>query len=165
MREYKYLETRVITYINSLINEENFSEEVFHKWLLENNVEFKSNPNTYVMSCFKKELEDGKFRPRVPVISVIPLFNDMRSKKIKVHNDDTQYISLMEQHLLVTHQVELDELKELNKKAIEYIAKKDKPSTKDFINVFVNSKRHFDLARVEKGQIKNGTDNKTKSNV
>lgn len=147
--KYQYkLQPRVIEFIENLIKDHKdlFSEETFYSWYRDNNIEFKSNPDTYVLKVFERELLNGKFKPIVKIPNCEPMFKDMRERGVKVIEEDTLYISIMEKHLVNEGQLTRDELMELNHLAVDYIIQKyEQPNTGHFIEVFKKSKRHFNF--------------------
>ena len=128
--------------INNLITDTNFDKEIFDNWLKNNNVSFKSNPNSYIRKIFGELLARGVFRPKKYEISVEPLLLEMREKKITYTEEDTMFIYVMETYIIDHKIVSIKEVVDYNHKAIAFILeKKPKPTAKDFIEVFRKSKK------------------------
>lgn len=145
MIHINYLDEITNSFINSIINESNFNLETFNKWVDDNYIKTKNNPNAYVRKIFQKELEKGTFTNNTPAIEYVPnctlLFNAMRENGIKVIPNDTLYIHLLENYLLDKKILTPDELIENNHGGIKYLLDKIKePTSTDFINAFKRSK-------------------------
>lgn len=145
MIHINYLDEITNSFINSIINESNFNLETFEKWVDDNYIKTKNNPNAYVRKIFQKELEKGTFTNNTPAIEYVPnctlLFNAMRENGIEVIPNDTLYIQLLENYLLDKKILTPDELIENNHGGIKYLLDKIKePTSTDFINAFKRSK-------------------------
>lgn len=145
MIHINYLDEITNSFINSIINESNFNLETFNKWVDDNYIKTKNNPNAYVRKIFQKELEKGTFMSNAPKIEYVPnctlLFNAMRENGIEVIPNDTLYIQLLENYLLDKKILTPDELIENNHGGIKYLLDKIKePTSSDFINAFKRSK-------------------------
>ena len=145
MIHINYLDEITNSFINSFINDNNFDLEIFNKWVNDNYIKTKNNPNAYVRKIFQKELEKGTFMNNTPKIEYVPsctlLFNAMREKGIKVIPNDTLYIQIFENYLLDKKILTPDELIENNHGGIKFLLDKIKePTSTDFINAFKRSK-------------------------
>jgi hypothetical protein len=126
-----YIDNAVINYIATIceaISENDFDEERFKEWLDLNDVEHKTNPSAYVKACFKRELENGRFKPK-PIVSYIPntqeLINEMRNKEIVILVDDTDWLNVAWWHILNEYKLPIDECKKLNRSILKYMKTKE----------------------------------------
>jgi len=122
-----YINEYVINYINGILTmtkEEDFSEEVFNDWLVIKDIEQKNNPNAYLKSCFKKELDNGTFKPKA-IVNYVPntqvLINALRDKGVCVLADESVWLSVVWQNILNNNYLSIEECVELNRKILMYM--------------------------------------------
>ncbi len=119
-----------------------FNCEKFANWFVEKNVCFKNSPLGFLTKCGFEDIERGAFDDfdmETASLDMQPLINAMRTNKIDVDKSDAVYIYVIEEHLLKRGLMPLEDLREWNHKAVDYLANKDK-TTKDFIYLFKNTK-------------------------
>lgn len=138
-----YISIDVINYINGTLkttNEDDFEEETFNEWLIIKDIEHKNNPNAYLRSCFKKELEKGTFKPKAKV-NYIPntqvLINAMRDKGICVMANDSVWLSVVWEHIIKWKELDIEECQELNHKILDYMG--ENKTIEDYKKLLMNS--------------------------
>ena len=143
--KYTYLDERIIDYINYLTKDKSdFDETMFSEWLAKNDVENKNNPSGYIRSCFKKELENGTFKPKPQerlddfeiLASVMPtLYKYLPMFDIDVKqgfDDETFFVENLQLYLIKNKILTIDELNILNSKVMSYIADFENPKLTDY---------------------------------
>ena len=119
-QEYTYLSDTVIEIINGLIKDlTDFDEDKFLNWLIEKKIETKNNPSAYVRSCFKKELESGRFNSDVNEMSdtetiniaMHPFCNALREMGIEELGDSTFFAEESCLYILKHKVLTIDELR------------------------------------------------------
>ena len=136
VRQYKYLSSNVINYINEIVHDlTDFDENRFFKWLVDKNIAYKTNPSNYVKACFQAELENGTFsKVDIEFIPAIqPMLNFMRDKGIKINIDDTAFISVVNEYMLNEAQMTQVEVATLNRQIIDWILTRENPSSSDYV--------------------------------
>ena len=148
-QEYTYLSDIVIGIINGLIKDlTDFDEDKFLNWLIEKKIETKTNPSAYVRSCFKKELESGRFKVDKKelsdteniCLSMQPFYNAMHDIGIKELGDSTFFAEEANLYILKHKILPIDELRELNHKIVQYMKEMDNPQAEDYCKLFRKSK-------------------------
>jgi len=126
-----YIDKAVINYIATIceaISESDFDEQRFKDWLDLNDVEHKTNPSAYVKACFKRELENGRFKPRA-VVEYVPntqeLINEMRNKGIVILADDTDWLNVAWWHILNVKELPIEDCVKLNRSILNYMKTKE----------------------------------------
>lgn len=139
-----YINDITITYINGLLtmtDDEIFDEEVFQDWLLQKDIEHKNNPSAYLRSCFKKELDNGSYKPKVK-LNYVPntqvLINELRNRGICVLADDTVWLNVVWKHLINWQGINIKDCVELNHKILDYMG--DSKSFEDYKKLLIGSK-------------------------
>ena len=132
----------VINYINGLLmktNDEDFDNEVFEEWLITKDIESKNNPNAYIKSCFKKELDNGTFKPKA-VVDYLPntqeLVNALRDNGVIVLVEDTDWLNVAWWHILNKEKLPIEECKKLNRNILGYMKTKE---FDEYKNLLMNS--------------------------
>lgn len=138
-----YINEYVINYITEQVklkSEEEFDEEMFVEWLKVNDIEHKNNPNGYIKSCFKKELDRGTFRGRA-IVKYVPntqvLINEMRDRGICVLADDSVWLGVIWGHLINFQSLSMSQCRSLNQKILNYMG--DSKSFSDYKKLLKNS--------------------------
>ena len=140
-QEYTYLSDIVIGIINGLIKDlTDFDEDKFFNWLIEKKIETKTNPSAYVRSCFKKELESGRFKVDEKelsdteniCLSMQPFYNTMHDIGIKELGDSTFFAEEANLYILKHKILSIDELRELNHKIVLYMKEMKNPQAEDY---------------------------------
>ena len=140
-QEYTYLSNTVIDIINELIKDlTDFDEDKFLNWLIEKKIETKTNPSAYVRSCFKKELESGRFKSDVKkendtetlCLAMQPFYNALHEIGIKELGDSTFFAEEANLNVLKHNILTIDELRNLNQKILQYMKKMENPKAEDY---------------------------------
>ncbi len=148
-QEYTYLSKTVVDIINRLIKDlTDFDEDKSLNWLIEKNIESKNNPSAYVRSCFKKELESGRFKTDEEelsdtesiCLSMQPLYNVMHDIGIKELGDSTFFAEEANLYILKHKILSIDELRELNHKIVLYMKEMKNPQAEDYCKCLRKSK-------------------------
>ena len=148
-QEYTYLSDIVIGIINGMIKDlTDFDEDKFLNWLIEKKIETKTNPSAYVRSCFKKELESGRFKVDKKelsdteniCLSMQPFYSAMHDIGIKELGDSTFFAEEANLYILKHKILPIDELRELNHKIVQYMKEMDNPQAEDYCKLFRKSK-------------------------
>ena len=147
-KSYPYISENVIAHINDLIKDlTDFDENRFGFWLEDKKISSKNNPSSYVMSCFKKELDNGKFtKPEAPKIEYVPattlFFNHLREVGIKVRGEDQFLIDCSFIYLLNNRIISPEELTKLNTQIIDYLLTlpEEKKNSGEYMNLLMKSK-------------------------
>lgn len=139
MNKYEYLDINAINYINATIRlttNDDFDENEFNGWLLENDIESKVNPSAYVKKAFKEQLDKGTFKSK-PKVEYLPntqeLINEMREKGICILADESVWVSELFNYLLNDLKLDSSVLKELNHKVLDYMKTKEFSEYKDLL--------------------------------
>ena len=147
-KSYPYISENVIAHINDLIKDlTDFDENRFGFWLEDKKISSKNNPSSYVLACFKKELDNGKFtKPEAPEIEyvppMVPFYNHLREVGIKVRGEDQFLLEESFTYLVGNNIITHEELATLNSQIIEYLLTlpKEKRNTDEFIKLLMKSK-------------------------
>lgn len=147
-KSYPYISENVIAHVNDLIKDlTDFDENRFGFWLEDKKISSKNNPSSYVMSCFKKELDNGKFtKPEAPKIEYVPattlFFNHLREVGIKVRGEDQFLIDCSFIYLLNNGIISPEELTKLNTQIIDYLLTlpEEKKNSGEYMNLLMKSK-------------------------
>ena len=138
-----YIDINVINYINKILEtmtEDDFDEKVFRDWLEIKDIEFKNNPNAYIKSCFKKELEKGTYKPKAKV-EYVPntqeLINELRDRGMCILADESVWLSVVWGNIINIKDIDIKACKELNHKIIEYMG--ESKSFNDYKKLLMNS--------------------------
>ena len=145
---FDWLSEQTNSFIQGLINEENFDLTIFDSWVKENNIKFKSNPNTYLQKIFKQELDKGTFIDSAKQrqlkekwsFNLIALNNDFRANGITIVEYDDCYLECLIAYLIQFRVLDGDQLRELTPKIIAYLLEQGKATTTDFIDCLKKSK-------------------------
>jgi len=158
---FDWLSETTNSFIQSLINENNFDLFMFDMWVRENNIQFKSNPNTYIQKIFKQELDKGTFTsPEVKKalaekknFNLILLFNDFRKNNITINKFDDIYLECLIAYLIQFEILDGDQLREIAPKIISYLLEQDKKDSSSFIDCLKKSRalkgKQIDYDRIQ----------------
>ena len=146
--KYPYLDSYVIKFINTQIEEEpDFSEEVFADWLIANKVSEKNNPSAFMNKVFMEKLKSGTFNRQTSVkeetptikINCVPMFEYMREIGIEITQMSTSDISVTLDYILENKILTFDELGDLSHSIVEKI-KSSSGNSDSFIPLLKQSK-------------------------
>jgi len=145
---YPYLDNDVLKFIDTkIIEEPNFSEDLFKNWLTINKVNEKRNPSAYVNKVFLEQLRLGTFTKEPELVHespvaqalTMPMFCHMREIGIKVLQESTGDIDTVMNYILRNKILTPNELAELNRSIINHL-KENSVSSDGFIPLMKQSK-------------------------
>ena len=138
-----YIDENAINYISIILeatNESDFDEEVFDEWLIMVDVEHKNNPSGYLRSCFKRELENGTYKPKAKV-EFVPntqeIINELRDRGMTILADDCVWLGVVLHHILNAKNMPISECKELQRKILTYM--KNPKSFEEYKKLLMNA--------------------------
>ena len=137
---------RALNEMQALIAQQKaFNCDKFVEWFRSRNVAYKNNPISFLTKCGFEDIRNGHFndnyaiRKEKAVFCIQYLFNSLRENNIEVLPEDTLFIDYVETYILNYAFMDIIELADWNRKAIEYLKNKGK-TTKDFIYLFRNTR-------------------------
>lgn len=133
-KTYDFLDSYVITTINSLISDKpDFDEEEFSNWMSDKGIQFKNSPSRYLQACFRKELVAGTFNKKQkqmdPVVEenqpydTLPFVLELREIGIEVNQNTQLAIMTVVNELLNNYSVKVEEIIKLHKAIVHYLEK------------------------------------------
>jgi hypothetical protein len=142
---YPFIDRTINTLLDVLKPHRTFNLSKFYDWFQKRNVKYMNSPLAFLNKCAVEDITRGNFddinevSPRKLQISTQSLLNAMRKHNIQVNEYDDIYIGIVEEYIVVNSLMTMPELISWNKKAISYLANKNKTSA-DFIFLFKNTK-------------------------
>lgn len=148
------LSNETISFINSLINENNFSQLRFDIWVNDNKITDKSVPDLYVRKIFRQELDKGTFKPDTKILYIQPLLNTLRDMGVEIlQNNDDLYLNAILDYLYIEKIMTYEEILDNLSKAKDYFSKLSGQTLTDFIREFLKSKairnKNIDFSKIE----------------
>ncbi len=130
---YDFLDSYVITTINSLISSrDNFDEEAFSNWMTDKGIQFKNSPSRYLQACFRKELENGTFNKKAceeaspetkEEYDTLEFTLELREEGLDIDQNTQLAIMTIVGELLNNYSIKVEEIKKLHKAIVRYLAK------------------------------------------
>lgn len=169
--KHKYIDKQLKEYIETILAKSDcdFDEKKFDQWLIKNDVEHKANPSAYIKACFKRELEQGTFKPikvddynKFEILAKImphlykhlPIFGIQQEQGF---GDEIFFIETTQLYIYEHQILSIDELVKLNDKVMGYIAGLKTPKLTDYRKYIKKAQALKDLvdwAEIEKIEIK-----------
>lgn len=169
--KHKYIDKQLKEYIETILAKSDcdFDENKFNQWLIKNDVEHKTNPSAYIKACFKKELEQGTFKPikvddynQTEILAKImphlykhlPIFGIQQQVGFL---DETFFIETTQLYIYEHQILTIEELIKLNDKVMGYIAGLKTPKLTDYRKYIKKAqalKNVVDWAEIEKIETK-----------
>ena len=169
--KHKYIDKQLKEYIETILAKSDcdFDEKKFDQWLIKNDVEHKANPSAYIKACFKRELEQGTFKPikvddynQTEILAKImphlykhlPIFGIQQEQGF---GDETFFIENLQLYIYEHQILTIEELIKLNDKVMGYIASLKAPKITDYRKYIKKAqvlKDLVDWAEIEKIEAK-----------
>lgn len=148
--KHKYIDNQLKEYIEAILAKSDcdFDENKFNQWLIKNDVEHKTNPSAYIKACFKRELEQGTFKPiKLDVYDQTEILAKIEPHLYKHLNrhlekfgikqgggfgDEIFFVESLQLYIYEHQILTIEELIKLNDKVMGYITSLEKPKITDY---------------------------------
>lgn len=143
--KHKYIDKQLKEYIETILAKSDcdFDENKFNQWLIKNDVEHKTNPSAYIKACFKRELEQGTFKPinETEILAkIMPhLYKHLNRnlekfgiKQWEGFGDETFFVESLQLYIYEHQILTIEELIKLNDMVMGYITSLEKPKITDY---------------------------------